>query len=100
VETTTDPLRDHDGEPLLFMDDIERMTGWQHETVKHYSTAGSRARREGSATEQHMPERAKQVRRRMTKGNGQPLVVWVSVWRQDAIKAWLKARGVLDESQR
>lgn len=87
-------MRDSDGEPLLFMDDIEKMTGWERETVKHYATTGRRARREQRATARDMPEESARVRRQIVKGDGKPLVVITSVWRRDRILAWLKARGV------
>lgn len=39
---------DTDGTPLLFVDAIEELTGWTNETIRHYATAGNRARNEGT----------------------------------------------------
>lgn len=90
-----EPLTDDDGMRLLSMEDIEAMTGWTHETVKHYATTGARARREGSAQLKDMPEAVARVRKHMVKSNGKPLVVWASVWREDQIREWLAdGRGV------
>lgn len=90
-----EPLTDDDGMRLLSMEDIEAMTGWTHETVKHYSTTGSRARREGTADDRDMPAaHPVRVRKTMMKANNKPLVVWASVWREDRIRAWLRVRGV------
>lgn len=87
-------LRAEDGTPLLLMTDIERMTGWSHETVKQYASKGARSRREGTATGKDMPAAVDRVRVQMAKANGDPLVVWTSVYRQDEILAWLRARGI------
>jgi hypothetical protein len=87
-------LRDADGEPLLFLEDIEALAGWTHETVKAYATAGNRARAEGNATPRHMPAAVRRVRKTKTKGNGKPLVVWVSLYRRDEVMKWLEERGV------
>lgn len=89
-----DITRDQDGEPLLFLEDIEAMTGWSHETVKHYATAGNRARAEGNATVRHMPLAVRRTRKKVTKANGKPLVLWVSLWRRDQVLTWLEARGI------
>lgn len=90
----TQQLKDHDGEPLLFMQDIQKMTGWKNETIRHYATAGRRARTDGTATSRHMPESAERVRRETIKGDGKRLVVWASVWRKCDIVEWLRERGV------
>jgi hypothetical protein len=87
-------LRDDDGTRLLFMDDIERLTGWTNWTVKHYATVARRARREGKETPKHMPAEVDKVRRTLVKSDDQPLVVNTPVWREDHIMAWLEARGV------
>ena len=83
-----------DGTLLLYMDDIGRMTGWKNETIRHYATAGRRARRQNNATPRDMPEQVDRVQREVIKGDGQPLVVWTPVWREDDIKNWLMVRGV------
>jgi hypothetical protein len=83
-----------DGTPLLLMTDIERLTGWSHETVKQYASKGNRARSENRATVKDMPAAVSRVKVQMTKSNGDPLVVWTSLYRQDEIIAWLDARGV------
>lgn len=125
---------DTDGTPLLFVDDIEQLTGWKNATLRHYSTAGKRARESGKVPknygrliEKHaaamssldeaiaadadsgpavkrvaaceaqlrlMPPSVKKVRRTLTKANGDPLVVWSPLWREDHVHAWLRARGV------
>lgn len=82
------------GEQNLFTEDIERLTGWKNETVRHYVTAGNRARREGTATDRDMPASVDRIRRELTKGNGKPLAVWTPVWRKTDILRWLEARGV------
>jgi hypothetical protein len=76
------------------MTDIEQMTGWTIETVKHYVTDGRRARREGKITSKHMPPEHSQVRRTLEKSDGKPLVVYTPVWRDDVIRNWLRERGV------
>jgi len=88
---------DKDGEPLLFASDVEAITGWRNETIRHYATAGQRARRERKSTPKHMPKMVKKVRRTLTKSNGDPLVVWSPLWRQDHIGRWLVARGVFED---
>lgn len=44
---------DTDGTPLLFVDAIEQLTGWTNETIRHYATAGNRARNEGTALDDY-----------------------------------------------
>jgi hypothetical protein len=117
---------DKDGEPLLFVNDIETLTGWKNATLRHYSTAGKRARTEGRASKDYgklilryrvavegrgidskqakalqselrfMPAPVTKVRRTLKKANGDPLTVWSPLWRRDQILAWLKARGIHD----
>lgn len=133
------PYQDTDGHPLLFADAIEELTGWTTETIRHYATAGNRARSEGTvlgdydrlvqraaaaeaalaeagnagratagaerrvagyrAQLRYMPQTVKKVRRTMTKADGKPLVVWSPLWREDQIRTWLRARGVLGDEQ-
>jgi hypothetical protein len=85
---------DRDGERLLFITDICTMTGWKETTVIHYNTQAARARDHGMASEKDMPKPVDKVRRRMTKGNGKPLIVNTPVWRDVEVRAWLTARGV------
>lgn len=81
------------GDKLIFMEDIERMTGWSNETVRHYASSARRARREGNVGPEHMPEEVDKVRRELTKSDGRPLVVWTPRWREQDIIRWLAARG-------
>lgn len=88
------PPRNPDSGPLLFMSDIEQLTGWKNDTVKHYSTASARHREAGTATDWDMPAPVRKVRRKLIKSDGQPLVVWTPQWRSADILAWLRVRGV------
>lgn len=89
-----DVLHDDDGTRLLLMSDIGELTGWKIETIKQYSTAGNRARLEGTAGPKDMPAAVRKVKRTMTKADGKPLAVWSPLWREDQIRNWLRARGV------
>lgn len=44
---------DTDGTPLLFVDQIEQLTGWKNATLRHYSTAGKRARTEARVSKDY-----------------------------------------------
>jgi hypothetical protein len=93
-------LQADDGEPLLFMDDLERLTGCTNGSIRHYNTLAARARSDGTATPSHMPAPFAKVKRTTTRGDGKPLTVWTPVWRQDQILAWITIRRPAVERNR
>jgi len=84
------PLRTDSGERLLFTQDVARMAGVKPETIRHHDTSARRARRNRQPA--HFPAPAAYVRRTIYKSDGQPLTVITPVWREKAIKEWVRNR--------